>query len=248
MSTERAALLRAILDDPADLDSRRIFADYLEEHGDEADRMRALAIRCDMLPPSEYRFDKLRWNRIDKHATGYWTNNDLLAMLFDGVPCIAGVELTLYMGFVSRIKLPLPEWKKHGPALMRRQPIELVELSQVNPAHNYNRNLDPFRERQGWYRATHYNKDGDDVPACIWDFLKAGRIERPWRWYGDEPAGAAEADLSQACLQWAKNDIPNGTPLVRESNGRWREARPGETADAVMGAISEARSRDFGPR
>ena len=45
IATDGAGLLRAILDDPHDDVPRLVYADWLEEHGDETERVRAEFIR-----------------------------------------------------------------------------------------------------------------------------------------------------------------------------------------------------------
>src|SRR5262245_21570265 len=111
--TDRAALLAAVLADPADDTPRLVFADWLDEIGDPADAARAAFIRAevaaDRLPfgePDRDRLDRLAARHYQAFVET-WN-----AELPDWLSAEAVVRYR--RGFVEDVELPLARFVTHG--------------------------------------------------------------------------------------------------------------------------------------
>src|SRR5262245_4478035 len=124
LTTEADALLDAILDDPEDDTPRLVYADWLEEHGDEADADRAAFIRVQVdlarLGEGDPRRGELLARERDLRQTheGEWT-----------AP-LAGLALAcqLRRGFVERVRLDGAALLERGGELFRLAPVRQLEL------------------------------------------------------------------------------------------------------------------------
>lgn len=108
-------------------------------------------------------------------------------------------------GFVAEVALPCAAWLRHGPALARAAPLEVVRLSDKRPREQYLSDAAPVYEWHG----------GTDCPVayCLrWDLFKClpgwdaqDRMDYP------SPA-AAQAALSAAALALARVTSPGDPP------------------------------------
>ena len=119
------AFLQAIADDPADDAPRLIYADWLDDQGDEASRARAEFIRVQYalaeLSPDDPRRVQLeeRQNALLLAHEAEWTG-PLRALH------VAGCQFQ--RGFVEKIIIAPPALAEHGAAICRHAPIRAVRL------------------------------------------------------------------------------------------------------------------------
>ena len=107
--TEREALLHAIRLEPDEDTPRLVFADWLDEHGDQTDRAHAERIRVQIEFPAE---------RIEVP----WRH-----------PTIPDIRGWVIRGFVGQIDLPTQLYMDHADDLFREHPITLVDLTDRSP-------------------------------------------------------------------------------------------------------------------
>lgn len=160
LATEGQALLRGIIDHPTEDDRRLIYADWLEECGDEIGRARAEFIRVQIeldepvgiLPGSGevirtrdfrsarqqrllVREEKLfTWANINAWGgrSEAWQRTTVSRKEFDAFTYDVGIAL-FRRGFVEAVRLTLHTWQQFGPALIQAHPFTRVELSDREP-------------------------------------------------------------------------------------------------------------------
>src|SRR4051812_27895900 len=111
-ATDLSALLRGVLERPEDDAPRLVYADAVEEAGDE---WRARHIR---------------------HACGPAERTKRYPVVAGGGTAGIVIErpdwcdtVWTSRGFIDSVTCPCAAWLAHGPAMVRRQPIARVELS-----------------------------------------------------------------------------------------------------------------------
>lgn len=144
--TEADAFLADIIEHPADDTPRLIFADWLEDNGDgeRAEFIRAsIATHKAPTQPHNRVMTWREYNRLADRARELllcnwreWTPRlspdksfELILSkkwAFMGTPAVEFAR-----GFISLVHCSLAAWLEHGPALVRRQPVERVELPGV---------------------------------------------------------------------------------------------------------------------
>ncbi len=181
-------LLRRILEDPADTTVRLIYADWLEEHGQEE---RAEFIRLQIR--------LLGWERARELLDSYgrdWSP----ALCGEGVArSVGGFVYTFYRGFVEEVACETADWLVHGPAVVACQPVLRVTLTDKRSGQPFV-HLDTGA-RQGWYWAE--GEQEDEPPWRLPECLMARLHPRPPQRVYDSEA-EANAALSHACLAWAR--------------------------------------------
>jgi len=127
-------LLEDIIANPDDNGLRLIYADWLEENGDEE---RAEFIRADVgglvggYDPAlaSWRRNVAAWfpppGLYAVRNAGYFALGD-----YDG----DRVAVLVARGFASRVRCLLAKWLEHGPALCAAHPIERVTLTDYRPS------------------------------------------------------------------------------------------------------------------
>lgn len=250
-STDDAALLlAAILADPADDTSRLVYADWLEENGDEA---RAEFIRvqiklaqmpeqfdaewengyctvcgedespsshyhclecgelCGMMGCGKESCKEQAMRREQLRARERELDPDLCGFVA-GLPELPGRDAngrhgfyTFSRGFVAHVTATATDWLKHGPKIVREQPVERVTLSDCEPTTEDHNDRDPFH----WYYVAGYRNHSQDRPRHY--------VPSRLMWHADRAAlnpslseiyeFRTEADaldwLSAACLAYA---------------------------------------------
>ncbi len=122
-------------------------------------------------------------------------------------------EVDFARGFVSAVTLTLADWLAHGPAIVRSAPVTTVTLSDREPLETRPLGgpaafLAAWRERERYGREERYT-----VPACLFALLTGDLIGT---WETRYPSReAALADLSAACLRWAKEEADRLGELTR---------------------------------
>lgn len=130
--TDRAALLAAVLADPADDTPRLVYADFLEETGDPADAARAHFIRAEVEAekhpvgsPDRVPFDRLA-GRLYQSFVDNW-NLDLPDWLTaDGI-------VRYRRGFVADVELSVARFVSDGTALFAATPVTALRLRLPHP-------------------------------------------------------------------------------------------------------------------
>lgn len=227
IDTTEQALLRAILDTPADDAPRLIYADWLEENG-QPERAEFIRVQCELARiPAEDLAETNFWEgQLSDGPARYFPIAKLLRKsrkkgIF--VKVSRGlhvgnerplIECIFHRGFSSEIRCTLGEWLQHGPRIVAEHPVEWVRLTDFRP---WRLTRDGFgiiwdRECPSVRRSTEaqkHDEDGD-VPHEIYQLLRRGRLDHD----GSEYRSYQEdtdlfADLSQACLAWAKKTPEN---------------------------------------
>jgi uncharacterized protein (TIGR02996 family) len=213
---DRAALLLAIVTDPADDVPRLAMADWLEENGQperaELIRIQVAMHRHDTAPAPRVGAYIIRSRRLKMQAR----ERELLGRVpvFAGVP--PAVEAwTVARGFVSHVSLPLAAWLEHGPRLVRGHPITAVRASDRVPADAQEAGWSAAGV--GWYRWQESEwRDPEDIPEHIWLHVPGEADAEAGRWKLFTDPAAAHAALSLALVNLARDEtgLPplEGTP------------------------------------
>jgi uncharacterized protein (TIGR02996 family) len=144
--TDEAAFLQAIREAPDDDGPRLIFADWLEERGDERAARWAELIRVQIELKQVYReieeFQKADISYLDGQRAAVNRRFDALRVrnakllgstIDDLVPASLNRSCTFCRGFVEQVGCPLDAWLKGGPSLVARHPVRRVWISDVQP-------------------------------------------------------------------------------------------------------------------
>jgi uncharacterized protein (TIGR02996 family) len=195
---EHGGFLGAILEEPAEDVHRLVYADWLNEQG-EVDFAEFIRLQCNF--GSTRRSRKLLelygadWFPCPAGQTflpAYWGR---IGWQFDGSS--TGCRLTVRRGFIAEIGCSLAEWMAHGPALVRRTPLERVTLSDRAPEIT---NL-PQETNWTWFESNAAFKSSHYLLSWLFHCL-------PVRYFRTRQAGMNI--LSTACLAWAR--AQPGTP------------------------------------
>jgi uncharacterized protein (TIGR02996 family) len=195
-----AGLLRAILEDPADDSLRLVYADCLEENGQNE---RAEFIRVQM---SIYQI--CRANRVGSPEQGAASLDERIsreAVLMRGVweygwmapvPTDWLSNCVTNRGFVAEVRCTCQQWLAHGPGIVAAQPVELVKLIDKQPD----------LEEDGFWR---WYAGYDARDALPMEFAKAMKgCAVIYASLGNEALfqhmADADAALSFAALSWAR--------------------------------------------
>jgi uncharacterized protein (TIGR02996 family) len=122
---ERAALLQAIFDHPEDDGRRLVYADWLAEHGDEADVARAeyvrLALARARLPEVDdrHRDMRQRMKALAQHHRTRW---------FPASPLLKKARLR--RGFISYVRSPALEFNRQAEELFAVEPVTAMYVER----------------------------------------------------------------------------------------------------------------------
>jgi uncharacterized protein (TIGR02996 family) len=199
------AILKAVLDDPADDLPRLAYADWLEEDGDPA---------CGRFIRSQIA------GEAAAPPPPPWPGAHVAALCRVAVPRVSPGQVSLQSpsaprepptvvyrrGFVAEVSCPLQDWLAHGPAVVRGHPVERVGVVDKGPwlhtaggAHG---------EYACWWRgedSPHHS--GHRLPAWLWGLLAPkimGGVGWGAAWQRYRTVEDATAALSNALLLWAK--------------------------------------------
>jgi uncharacterized protein (TIGR02996 family) len=219
--SDGAALLRGILERPADDTARLVYADWLQENGEEV-RAEFIRVQCaqDYAPDWHTGDAPAPMTREQKghvvafpgfHLVGYDRDDWAVYTHNSNRPTVKRVDVKFARGFVPEIRLPLAEFMEHAPALFRAHPIEKVTLrdrvslgdGEIDGELDRSWNRDRTRTQSMWPNFLYY------LPALIFDRLKGGELMRgadgieEFRRYPvyQQPA---YPDLSQACVAYGR--------------------------------------------
>src|SRR5436309_5903811 len=126
MPDERAAFLSALREQPDDVTTPLVFADWLEEHGDAGDVELAafirLEIRCDALDPDD--LSEAARSQRDRHHKALLAQKDVLCRRL-GLPegSTWAVKCGFRRGLLESLSIPV-QWLLDGAeALAREAPL-----------------------------------------------------------------------------------------------------------------------------
>jgi uncharacterized protein (TIGR02996 family) len=213
------ALLRAVLDNPADDSVRLVYADWLEESG-QGERAEFIRVQVELAlreftrmagdGASAWHRETQRLRRRERaimHGRGRWWS--------DHGP---GDRITVTewrRGFVAEVACACADWLRHGPRLVRLQPLERVRLKDREPTRYGNQGLmHPPGPRWLWFVAPSSGemiyppRHPAEIPRPIWTvYAELYRAEDlGWEHPTEEAAWDA---LSRACLAWARSQEPS---------------------------------------
>ncbi len=205
----RENFLADIIEHPDDDTPRLIYADWLEDHG-EPERGEFIRVQCEMArrragPAGPVPADS-PWLQNDRcYQALYHRERELL-----DAAAIAGIwspemdgSYTWRRGFVHVVRCTCAAWLEHGPAIVRCQPVQRVELSDKSPIEYLSGLIGKFYWR--WFDGSRRNddnpsdQDADELPGVLWQAMVAEVKD----WEFNTEAAAIDA-LSAACLRWAK--------------------------------------------
>lgn len=212
--TNLDALLRAVIECPADDLPRLVYADAVEEAG-EVERAEFIRVQCELAKwemfPGErfgatviegrrYEFvptaEKIRREREIWHARSREWFVDESMMMSAALPDFTGPMGSLLgivcRGFVAEVRCPLAAWLEHGPRIVREHPVERVTITDREPSPYHGVQDPPF----AWFWFA--GRSGEDSRSAVWELFRM--VDKS---YGTPKS--AIADLSTAALTWAKS-------------------------------------------
>lgn len=203
------AFLADIIASPADDTARLIYADWLQDHGEE-DRAEFIRVQCEYsrLHPHYAGHEEddgceicsratvlsgllsTRF-RISRNEHPPWAK-DCPSIIMQTKPTGPPVEWQWRRGFVSFVKCPWPAWEQHGPDLVARHPVERVALSSPVP----------------------YRVQPDDVGLIglergtlgpLWEYLVGGVSigTTHYHWWTEKEY---QESMSWSCIYWATEE------------------------------------------
>jgi uncharacterized protein (TIGR02996 family) len=181
-----AALLRAVIDEPEDDLRRLVYADWLEEAGQDE---RAAYIRGALAG-----ICGTAWTR--------WPDSLHRLVGSPGRLEERGWSWVWRRGFIAAVHCPLAEWIAHGPALAAAHPLQEVRLSDREPAARPWPNMATTVWR--WYGGL---AGGPSVPSDLPDALFDPTHDGRSHLYFDTKQEALDA-LSRGCIAWARAGNP----------------------------------------
>jgi uncharacterized protein (TIGR02996 family) len=148
--TDEAAFFQAIREVLDDDGPRLIFADWLEERGDERAAQWAELIRVQIELEQVCReieeFQKADISCLDGQRAAVDRRFDALRVrnakllgsaIDDLVPASLNRSCTFCRGFVEQVRCPLDAWLHDGPSLVARHPVRRVWISDKRPVQAY---------------------------------------------------------------------------------------------------------------
>jgi uncharacterized protein (TIGR02996 family) len=190
---DRDGILADIIAEPSSDTARHVYADWMEEFGGAAGARRAEFVRAQL----DNKWDVEVEPSWDGPLMGWWSYQGTPgpAVWFDDG--LKGMVRIYRRGFVRRVEMPLYDWFKRGPELVRTLPLEEVrathrkpwDIGHANPPHGTYSYL--------WY-LTIGAPHAAGLPQEVYELLDS--CSHP-----DE--ASAMADLSRALLKWARKQF-----------------------------------------
>jgi uncharacterized protein (TIGR02996 family) len=231
-----AVFLDDIRAHPADDAPRLIYADWLQDHGEE-ERAEFIRVQCELaaidhanrgpLGPvprsSPWRQNEPRTRQLERRegelllANEHWDSLPFPSFaenFHDGT--IHPHSRMFSRGFVGAVVCPWEIWESHGPALVARHPIERVTLAGMRPrVSKFHDDIPHAREIEGkpfweWDRKElpdGFSCGAGALPNVLMDLLPAKLAHRT-SWYSCQylTEQAALDALSAAAIAWARKE------------------------------------------
>lgn len=209
--SEREAFLRAIIDDPTDDGVRLVFADWLDEQGenDRAELIRVqIAIaqarigctcgRC--VPHGQHNNGPCAASQVRvkvgslvipaMHREAWLLDRLCFPLVVAGLTCVNR------RGFVDEIRCTHNQWLTHGTAIVREHPVTRVVLTDREPFLSDGFSGEFFWQAGGRPDPTYM------VHSSIWSFLTSGVLRGTLKYYPTRET--AKDDLFAASIKWAR--------------------------------------------
>lgn len=212
-------LLAVVCSKPDDLNARRILADWLAEHGQQA-RADFINDQLDGKPGRrrpEFLDGLARIFDLSTHDAAY--DGDIPGRQAYGTDAMGWdspqhtsryLQYSFANGFLGKLECRMDTWIRFGQAIVRCEPLAEVSISNREPwdsgttvyGHQF------YKASVGYAPGSH---DYSDIPDLIWDLLnlpvKSDEDDQdyggPFTKYA-RTAGEANIELSAACLKWAR--------------------------------------------
>jgi uncharacterized protein (TIGR02996 family) len=163
---ERAALLQAIIDHPEDDDRRLVYADWLEEHGDEADAARAEYVRLAITRAGLSKTDDRRREIRERmralarcHGKRWFSKSSLLE------------KARLHRGFIHAIRSTAADFNRRAQEMFAVEPV--TGMWVVGQTKGFSKfAADPLLSR---LRTIKFSQ-GSLPPTGLAQLAKAGRL------------------------------------------------------------------------
>ncbi len=227
--SERAAFIRAICEEPVDDVRRLVFADWLDEFGDEADGGRAELIRVSIELtsqrgwPEDNRGEELLLKRkeLEEKHDRHWRSGLLLASRSH--PVVGHTDgsaawiysITYDRAFISTIELPCEAFMRLAADLFAAHPITEVRLTDREPHRNA-------------FGSFMWSEVGDDAigppprpcraPSPLVEMMRLDQRQRhtSLTWVSFPTVDVAHAALSRACASYGR-ELAGLPPLVNHA-------------------------------
>lgn len=226
MTNTEAGLLDDIIANPADDVPRLIYADWLEDHGQD-ERAEFIRVQIDEMTkhtckcaPALFVSPGCPTCKLVKPMRS--RNRSLLTKLADAfrpqVPWSWSVSIftptrdtprsIIRRGFLAEVHAPLSVLREHLPRLVREQPLEAVRATNREPLNLHNRDLSRFRFAKDFgvlIGSTPH--EHMYLPEQLWNYMPSdmdGDSGKDTLGLDYPTADAAHAALSVALLTWAK--------------------------------------------
>jgi uncharacterized protein (TIGR02996 family) len=132
VQSERTALLQSIIANPDDDTARLVYADWLEENGEESDVARAHYIRTALEKHQLHIRDPRRQELLDRMRALLKAHK---SRWFPDSPLIRKSQWRgRHRGFIRHIRGTAAEFNKHAPALFAVEPVTDMYLEPAKPA------------------------------------------------------------------------------------------------------------------
>jgi uncharacterized protein (TIGR02996 family) len=206
--TDKEALLRSVLLDPAADNARLIYAEYIEEHEPERAEFVRVQVElanlgCDAEPHHVTIHGEhcrpLGNNLTTCEVLGKRAKSLWLMSLGWSFPFVGEYDW-FSRGFVSEVRLPLAAFLAHAGALFAAHPVTAVRLTDREPhaAH--------VPGNFWWFRSLQQGPAVATIPDVLWESDSISRTVPHYRVSRHFPTRAAALDaLSAACVAYGRS-------------------------------------------
>jgi uncharacterized protein (TIGR02996 family) len=169
--TDRDALLRAIIENPADDAPRLVYADWLDEHGDPA-RAEFIRLQVELAgivlgtQAAFARYTAIQtrcWALFEDHR-GRWLQE------LGSLPPDAHVQIWFRRGMAAKVVCPVEYFLAYGDRLFVVAPVEEIEFRPLRSEHVQSLAACPWARRVRRFRLARPDGNGQLVQALLADW------------------------------------------------------------------------------
>jgi uncharacterized protein (TIGR02996 family) len=204
--TDHDALLRAVLESPADDAPRLVYADWLDEHG-QSERAEFIRLQCarTAADPTD-----LGWEgrELELIQTRFIDFAEPLPTLFGPraawmTPFQKNPPWAYDRGFVASVAVPCADFLRLAGPIFGALPVTAVRLRDREPFEGSSRSFSWYRDGSPPPGGREFHP-ASNLPGPLWDAL-GGHVQETegrGKWY--ETRTAAEAAASRACVDYGR--------------------------------------------